>query len=268
MIFKNVDQAYLHLCHELLTAPTCGNTHELNNVKIVIEDITDNVVSIRDLSPSYLFGEMLWYFNGCHDVDYISKFSSFWKKISDDGITSNSAYGYLLQYKWNFNQIDKIVELLQKDPQSRRAVLNLNVPNKKVIETKDEPCTIAIQYLIRDGKLHCTVMMRSNDIWFGTPYDWAFFIELQKVVADRLGLSYGTYTHFATSLHLYDRDYDKIKAIAEHPISKPIIYDRRKFHKMLGLLFSTTKLCNKEEAKAILLNMLKVFEIYKGDDNI
>ena len=85
------------------------------------------------------------------------------------------------------------------DPNTRRAVVNINVPNVNVIETKDEPCTIALQFLNRDGKLHCTAIMRSNDIWFGTPYDWAFFIELQKVIADKLGLGYGTYTHFATS---------------------------------------------------------------------
>lgn len=265
MIVKNVDEAYLHLCQELLKAPAYGNTHELTNVKIEIEDITNNVVSVRGLSTSYLFGELLWYFNADDSVDYISKFSSFWEHISDDGTTSNSAYGYRLMKKHGFNQIDKIVELLQKDPLSRRAVLNINIPNEHVIETKDEPCTIAIQFLVRDEKLNCTVMMRSNDIWFGTPYDWAFFMELQKVVADRLGLAYGTYVHFATSLHLYDRDFDKIQAVVDHPTSKLVIYDRKQFHTHSKLLFNVTKACDKDSAKSTLMYMLNIFDIYRGD---
>lgn len=262
MIFKNVDQAYLHLCRELVKAPACGNTHELTNVKIEIEDIANNVISIRDISPLYLFGELLWYFNGCNSCKYISKFSSFWAKLTDDGVTSNSAYGYLLKEKHGFDQIEKIIELLRKDPQSRRAVLNINVPNVHVIETKDEPCTIAIQFLVRDEKLHCTVMMRSNDIWFGTPYDWAFFMELQKVVADKLGLAYGTYTHFATSLHLYDRNYEAVSLI-RMDMSKPIVFDRIKFHEHAKEIFEMTKNMDRDTIQQDFLQILADFGIYK-----
>ena len=114
MTYKNVDEAYKRLCEELINAPAVGNTRELNNVKVEISDIRNNIVSIRDISISYLFGELLWYFNGCRSVEYISKFSSFWKKLSDDGITSNSAYGYILKYKHGFDQIEKVVELLKE----------------------------------------------------------------------------------------------------------------------------------------------------------
>jgi thymidylate synthase len=55
-------------------------------------------------------------------------------------------------------------------------------------------------------------MMRSNDIWTGLPYDIVYFTLLQKLVADALGKEYGTYTHFTTSLHLYDKDEVKIRA--------------------------------------------------------
>lgn len=55
-----------------------------------------------------------------------------WNKLSDDGITANSAYGYILQKKHGFNQIEKIIELLKVDPYSRRAVMNINVPKAKL----------------------------------------------------------------------------------------------------------------------------------------
>ena len=257
MRFNTVDEAYKKLCEKLVTAPVVGNTHELNNVKIEIDDVTSSIVSIRNTSLTYLLGELLWYFNGSQSMEYITKYSSFWKHISDDGVTSNSAYGYLLMYKRGFNQIEKVIELLTADPNSRRAVININVPNVHVIETKDEPCTIALQFLNRDGKLHCTAIMRSNDIWFGTPYDWAFFIELQKVIADRLNLGYGTYTHFATSFHAYERNMADIRAIAEadiETIKANIVFDRNRFHAEKEELFAKTINEESSAAKSILEN--------------
>lgn len=229
---RKIDKIYLKYCYDLLHhGKQVGNTLELRNVKFTVPDITENIISVRNLSAAYLFGEWLWYFDGKNDVDFISAFGSMWKKLSDDGVTNNSAYGYIMRYKFGFDQIEKVIELLKKDPNSRRAVINLNTPNKDVIETKDEPCTIALDFLIRDNKLYCTGMMRSNDIWFGLPYDIAFFMELQKLIADVIGVEYGTYTHFAVSLHAYDKNLKQIQSIIRNPVQRLIIFDKDKFWK-------------------------------------
>ena len=222
---KTVNIQYRQACRDLLEkgheveSPNAsrGNSLELNNYMFTVDDIEDNVVTLktRDTSLTYLAAELLWYWQSRNDVDFIGKFAKLWKRISDDGKTSNSAYGYLLQEKHGFNQIETIIDLLKKDPSSRRAVLNLNVPNPDVATTKDEICTICLNYFIRDGKLHCTGMMRSNDIIFGLTYDITYFTQLQKYIARRLEIPTGSYTHFATSIHGYDKDFDKIRSIAE-----------------------------------------------------
>jgi thymidylate synthase len=56
--------------------------------------------------------------------------------------------------------------------------------------------------------------MRSNDVYFGLRNDLSYFIYLQKYVASRLNIPVGTYTHFAMSMHVYDRDFDIIKSVA------------------------------------------------------
>ena len=233
---NEIDRIYLALCNSLSTSPSVGNTKEMNNVKIMLNDINQNIVSVRGISPSYLFGEWLWYFTGRNDMKFISKFGSMWERLSDDGVTNNSAYGYIMQKKFGFNQVEKIIELLTEDPVSRRAVININTPNPSVITTKDEPCTIALQFLIRKNKLHCTAIMRSNDIWLGFPYDVAFFTELQKYIADQLGVGYGSYTHFVVSMHLYDRNFEDVKKIIAHPESKPFTFDRKAFHRKKDLV--------------------------------
>lgn len=263
-IENNIDSIYLTLCKDLTRATVVGNTRELLDVKFVLTDITKNIVSVRGISPSYLCGELLWYFNGMNSTEFISRFSKFWEKISDDGQTSNSAYGFLMQEKFGFDQIETVIKLLKYDPNSRRAVINLNTPHPGVMITKDEPCTIALQFRIRKGKLDCTAMMRSNDIWFGTPYDVAFFTELQKYIAQRLDVEYGWYTHFATSLHLYDRDMDKVLNVLDRAESHPISIDVKTL-----MEWKKTILCALEEhrdmdQKNLIVDLFKRFGILKA----
>lgn len=210
----NINEIYKDLCGKLQWfSEKVGNTREVRNVSFTFDVNEGNIVSCRDISLPYLFGEMTWYLAGSQSMQFISKFGSLWSRISDDGETSNSAYGAIMFMRHDFNQVNRIVELLKKDKNSRRAVINFNVPNPRVIETKDEPCTICLQFLIRNGKLDCTGVMRSNDIWFGLPYDIVFFTEVQKYIAAQVGIGVGTYTHFATSLHVYEKDLDKLSKV-------------------------------------------------------
>lgn len=202
--------------HVMETKNLRGNTRELCNYMLKIDDLDTEYVSLKSggTNLTYLAAELLWYWSARNDVKFIDHFASMWARVSDDGVTANSAYGYLLQKKHGFNQIEKIIELLKYDPYSRRAVININVPNENVIETKDEPCTICLDYQIREGKLHCTCVMRSNDCRFGLLNDLGFFISLQKYIAKKLNIPTGTYTHFAMSIHFYDRDFKFVKDIA------------------------------------------------------
>lgn len=209
---ENFAEAYKILCERLLDAERVGNTRELSNMKFTIEDVSNAYISVRNPSVRYLLGELVWYLAGSRETAFISQFAPFWSTISDNHITSNSAYGYLIKHRWSFDQLFKVIELLKTDPASRRGVINLNHANQNVIQTKDEPCTIALQFYVRYNKLCCTVMMRSNDIWRGLPYDIVYFTLLQTIVANALGYETGNYTHFAVSLHMYDRDEDKVKA--------------------------------------------------------
>lgn len=219
-IYDNLDLAYWRILKDLVDeGKQVGNTRELTNVMIQLKfpdqfsfsHNNRNVVSLvdRGLSLEYLLAELVWYFSGDNSTKFISKFGSMWERISDDGVTNNSAYGYILKHKHGFDQVETIIELLQKDKNSRRAVLNINEANPNVITTKDEPCTIALQFLIRDNELEATSIMRSNDIWFGFPYDVVFFTALQGYIANRLGINSGKFTHVVTSLHLYDKDLPK-----------------------------------------------------------
>lgn len=184
----------------------CG---EILNAVTVIADPTRNIVSspIRKMPMRYALGELLWYLSGSNRLEDIKQFSKAWDSLSDDGKTINSAYGYRIFEKFGFNQWEHVKQLLTADPNSRQAVIHIKEPNPA--KTKDLPCTVCLQYFIRDGKLHATTYMRSNDIWLGFPYDVFTFTSLQMMLAMSLGVGVGTYTHIAGSLHLYTRNLPK-----------------------------------------------------------
>lgn len=185
---------------------------EIINANIVIDDPTRCILtnSVRNMSMRYGLGELIWYLLGDNKLESIQLITSAWDRMTDDGETVNSNYGYCIREKFGFNQLDYVIEMLSKYPDSRRAVIHIKEPrNTFENPTNDMNCTVCLQFFIREGKLYETVYMRSNDIWYGLPYDALFFTSIQIYLAMKLGVKLGTYTHVAGSLHLYERNADK-----------------------------------------------------------
>ena len=181
-----------------------GVAGEILNAVTVIEDPTRNIVQsdIRKLNLRYMIGEMLWYLSANNNLSEIQKYTKAWDRMSEDGITVNSNYGHKIHKFYGFDQWEFIRDMLQKDPNSRQAVIHIKDPG---IHPKDTPCTVCLQFFIRDNKLHLTTYMRSNDVWMGFPYDVFTFTCFQIRMAMELGVDIGEYTHIAGSLHLYER---------------------------------------------------------------
>jgi thymidylate synthase len=119
--------------------------------------------------------------------------------------------------KWEYTyhqrmeeQIPWILEELRRNPDTRRAVISLRAENDM---TSGSPaCLQNIQYLIRNGQLHCKVLFRSNDAPKAAFMNAFALIMLQKRFADELGIPVGSYTHRANSFHCYERDYTALDA--------------------------------------------------------
>lgn len=114
----------------------------------------------------------------------------------------NWAYTYhdRIGYQYNF-----AIDELKRNPYSRRAVID--VRRLADMRHDDPACLQHIQYFIRDNKLHCKVLFRSNDACKATFMNAFALIMLQKRIADELGIEVGLYTHRANSFHCYEKDF-------------------------------------------------------------
>ena len=210
---RTITEAYSCLVNAVITeGEKVGDTREIQNciVEIANPHAGKILFTRRKISDEYMNAELQWYWSGDNSCKNIGSYAKMWLRLTDDGETNNSAYGYIIQNKFGRDQLKEIIELLRHDPNSRRAVLNISDPFLDKEKTKDYQCTIALQFLVRKGELHETVFMRSNDIILGFPYDYCFFVSVGQYIADELNLRFVKYTHHATSMHLYDRDCKKI----------------------------------------------------------
>jgi thymidylate synthase len=122
------------------------------------------------------------------------------------------------------NQKKFVVDELKRQADSRRAVISIR--DNGVDPFIDDPaCLQHIQYFIRGDKLHCKVLMRSNDAPKATFMNAFAFIMLQKEIADSVGVPVGTYTHRANSFHCYSRDFELLDQYVSGITENTIVSD-------------------------------------------
>lgn len=215
IIAKTADELFEWIldCMQNLECDAPSVKYEIVNANLVLTDPTKNLMCNckRKMPMRYAIGELMWYNSRRPDWKSIEPFSKFWKGISDDGEHVNSNYGWCIHDKYTFDQWEFVKELLKRDKYSRQAVIHIKEPRDLIKQpSKDVNCTISLQFLIRDDKLDMIVTMRSNDLWLGLPYDLFNFTCMQIQMAMELGVGIGTYYHNAASLHLYERDVEKV----------------------------------------------------------
>lgn len=111
-------------------------------------------------------------------------------------------------------QLEPVLAQLRGAPETRQAVVQIWRP-RDLTHTGDKPCTLSLQFLLRDDMLHMVSTMRSQDVWLGLAYDLFMFTQLQRTLANRLDVATGSVTHHVGSLHAYRRDFEKIEEL--HP---------------------------------------------------
>lgn len=127
------------------------------------------------------------------------------------------------------SQFQFVLDDLKRNPDSRRAVIGVRDNAHDGDIHNDSPaCLQHIQYLIRDGALHCKVLFRSNDAVKASFMNAFALICLQEKLANELGVAVGSYTHRANSYHVYARDYQLLSDyVARIRQGSEITYDYR-----------------------------------------
>lgn len=177
----------------------------------------------RQLNYSLAAAEALWTCDGDDRVATLAPFSSEMAQYSDDGETFFGAYGPPIA-----GQLDYVESVLTHDDATRQAVIEVWRPNpphslEAGVTTKNPPCTVALLFQVREGRLHCQLLLRASDVWLGLPYDVFTVVCVMAKLLCRLNRrrldagqptwGLGTVYVYAGTAQVYDKHRDQAQAV-------------------------------------------------------
>lgn len=182
-------------------------TRELTGITLRFPDATADMLPVgtgRKVNTRLAAVEALQLIGGADAYNLIVRAApEYGRVLVDAQDPAYGAYGPRV-----LPQLPHVVHQLRHDPTTRQAVMTIWKVDD-LTHRGDKPCTLTLQFLIRDGQLELHTNMRSQDVWLGVPYDVFMFTQLQRTVATTLGVRAGAYVHHVTSLHLYEHDLDR-----------------------------------------------------------
>ena len=183
--------------------------------------LADEPAIFGEPNIEYINAEINWYESQSLNIhDIYGKHSgkkppAAWQYAASDRGFVHSNYGYLVGSEENGSQYGNCLAELKANPNSRRAVMIYQRPSiwyeYNLDGASDFICTNSVAYYIRDGKLHCSVSMRSNDVVYGYKNDYAWQQYLLLNMVNELEVVAGNMIWQVQNLHVYEKHFDLIK---------------------------------------------------------
>ena len=177
--------------------------------------------------------ELLWFLRGDSNVRWLQERGvSIWDEWADDDGELGPVYG--VQWRsWptpdggHIDQIEKLVEGIRKNPDSRRHIVTAWNP-AEVDNMALPPCHAMFQFYVADGKLSCQLYQRSADTFLGVPFNIASYALLTLMVAQQTGLEPGEFVWSGGDVHIYDNHVDQVREqLSREPFPYPRLHIRR-----------------------------------------
>ncbi|MEN9614074.1 MAG: hypothetical protein RLZZ347_381 [Candidatus Parcubacteria bacterium] len=179
------------------------------------------LLTLRKIPVKMFVAEQIWFISGARKPeDFLRDYTKIWDEFTNPGDVVTVAYGYRWRKHFGRDQLGKLVALLEKEPSSRQGVVITWDPTSDGLggaTKKNVPCLFAFTVNIIGGRLNLHNVIRSNDVMLGFPSDVAGFSLLLCILAQRLGVKPGMYTHSISNAHIYDTHYPGAEELLKRP---------------------------------------------------
>lgn len=173
---------------------------------------------MRDANPFFHLFESLWMLGGRKDVAFPANYAKQIREYSDDGFSLHGAYGYRWFEHFKVNQIERVINELRADMNTRRAVVSMwdpyIDPDVAAVGGKDVPCNTQIFFSFKHGALDMTVINRSNDmVWGAYGANAVHMSMLHEYVCIGAVMPMGVYYQVSNDAHVYEGHWGQLEAI-------------------------------------------------------
>lgn len=173
--------------------------------------------AVRDANPFFHLMEAMWMLGGRNQAKPLNLYiQDFGQRFAESDGVIHDAYGKRWRSAFGMDQLQEIVKMLQKDPLSRQAVLQMwdcTAMKDLTGHWKTRPCNTHAYFRVNAGQLDMTVCCRSNDIIFGAyGANVVHFSILQEFIAAQIDVTVGRYFQMSNNFHMYDSLWEKMKS--------------------------------------------------------
>lgn len=188
------------------------------------------LLSLRKIPTKIFIAEQIWFVSGARKPEiFLRDYTRIWDDFTNPGDVVTVAYGYRWRRHFGRDQLGLLVKLLAKDPSSRHGVVVTWDPASDGlggVSKSNIPCPYSFTVNIIGGRLNMMNVVRSNDMILGFPHDVAGFALLLCMLAQKLGVKPGVYTHTIANAHVYDIHYPAARQMIKRPArSKKIVLE-------------------------------------------
>ena len=187
------------------------------------------LVTTKKVHVKAVIHELLWFLKGDTNIQYLKDNGvGIWDEWADAQGDLGPVYGKQWR-RWEtkdgrvIDQIAQAVELLKKDPDSRRVIVNAwNVGELDKMALM--PCHTLFQFYAAGGKLSCQLYQRSADVFLGVPFNIASYALLTLMMAQVTGLEPGDFVHTFGDVHIYSNHEEQVKLqLSRDPKPLPVM---------------------------------------------
>ncbi len=204
-----------------------GMTYEALSCVLKIKDPRQRWILSRrpPYNPAFGLVDFVWMITGNNESRVLNYWNPALPHYAGSENVYHGAYGFRLRNEFGLDQIKRSYQILSNAPQTRQVILQIWKPEKDLPASDgqpvsmDIPCNVMSLLKLRDGRLHWSQIMRSNDIMRGLPYNIIQFTMLQEAMAGWLGAEPGDYIHLSDSLHVYEKDLSEFSCVPTQPKS-------------------------------------------------
>lgn len=187
------------------------------------------LLSLRKIPTKIFIAEQIWFVSGARKPEiFLRDYTRIWDDFTNPGDVVTVAYGYRWRRHFGRDQLEMLVDLLYNDPSSRHGVVVTWDPTSDGlggVNKGNVPCPYTYTVNIIGGRLNFMNIVRSNDMILGFPHDVAGFALLQLMLAQKLKVKPGVYSHIIANAHVYDIHYTAAKVLLSRPSKrKKIIF--------------------------------------------
>jgi thymidylate synthase len=185
------------------------------------------LVTTKKLHLKSIVHELLWFLSGDTNVRYLREHGvTIWDEWADADGELGPVYGAQWR-RWKaadgreIDQIQRAVDLLRTDPDSRRIIVNAwNVGELGRMALT--PCHALFQFYVAGGRLSCQLYQRSADVFLGVPFNIASYALLTHMVAQQVDLDVGEFIWTGGDTHLYVNHVEQARTqLAREPYPLP-----------------------------------------------